>query len=821
MIIMKKIFLIILFYTFICNLLVGQTETEPNNTFDQASILLVNGTQNGSISETDGVDWFKITIPQGGIIKLLFLSDGGPETNMFIADSTNRNSSIGFASFGFQDRKRDSIIVPVLKGTYYVHVNRSRGSGFYSITSSLVILQYSEDTEPNNSYENTGILQINGSVTGLIGHYYPGVKDYDPADWYKLKIEQGGILKLLFISDGGPETNMFIADSTNRNSTIGFASFGFKDRKRDSITVPVLKGTYYVYVNRSRGSGSYSITSSLQILQYPEDKEPNNSYENAGILQINGSVTGLIGHYYPGVKDYDPADWYKLKVEKGGILKLLFISDGGPETNMFISDSTNRNSSIGFASFGFQDRKRDSITIPFLEGTYYVYLNRSRGSGSYLLQSFLTLPKWQEDIEPNDDYNHAINFMENDTVTGLINHYNPRLKDYDPADWYKIGVNSRGLLVIKMESDSSIENNMFLIDSLRLNSSIASANFGFKDKVRDSLVAKVDKGTYYIVIYRSRGSGAYHAVSKLILPPKADFMLNRTGNNAAFENTTTGERTTYLWKFDDNTSATTINAYKEYKVPKNYNVCLIATNPAGADTICKTIFIPGVERILPAEGGNTGDVTIQVFGGGLDTNFVGKIMNGTTLISSSYQTIIAGPSSIQIRFDLRTKPIGNYQLLIEKKGGPLYSSPGGFKIIKGIAADPWVNVVGRNRILFNSWTTYTVNYGNKGNVDAVMVPFYIVISRSQATGIDFKGVGIYSIDSTASKILDDNIFVDSDTLFGKPNKVRAYAFIMPFISANSTNSFNIKIKSSEDIIINCWTEKPWFQSPPNENCMCS
>ncbi|MBK6783766.1 MAG: hypothetical protein IPG79_08350 [Saprospiraceae bacterium] len=53
------------------------------------------------------------------------------------------------------------------------------------------------------------------------------------------------------------------------------------------------------------------------------------------------------------MKDYDPSDWYKLTVDKGGVIKLLFLSDGGPESNIFISDSMNLGSSLGFASFDF------------------------------------------------------------------------------------------------------------------------------------------------------------------------------------------------------------------------------------------------------------------------------------------------------------------------------------------------------------------------------------------------------------------------------------------------------------------------------------
>ncbi|MBK6365457.1 MAG: T9SS type A sorting domain-containing protein [Saprospiraceae bacterium] len=807
---MRKSLLFTAIWLCMLNFTLGQSETEPNNNAGQANTLLYNGMQNGTISEPDGSDWYKINLPIGGVLKLLFISDGGPESNIYIADSTNTGSTIGFASFGFQAHKRDSIIIPLLKGTYYVFINHSRGGGSYSITSSLQVLQYPEDNEPNNTFDKAGVLNANGNVTGLMGHYSPNVKGVDPSDWYKLKVDKGGVIKLLFLSDGGPESNIFISDSMNLGSSLGFASFGFQAHKRDSIIVPLLKGTYYVFINQSRGSGSYSITSSLQVLQYPEDEEPNNSFDNAGVLNINGNVTGLIGHYSPNVKDYDPSDWYKLTVDKGGVIKLLFLSDGGPEANIFISDSMNLGSSLGFASFGFQDRKRDSITVPLLKGTYYVYINRSRGSGSYSIQSFFTLPNWPEDIEPNDDFMHSGLLAENSTISGLINYYNPAKKDYDPVDWYTLNVTNKGLIIIRLQSDGALESNIYLVDSLHLNGSIKYANFNFKEKTQDSLVALVEKGRYYMVIYRSRGSGAYKANFKFLLPPKADFDYVQNNTRIVFENKTIrGDE--YIWNFDDGSpNIASVNPMHEYAEPGDYDVCLIAKNRAGQDTSCARVFVKGLSRIYPNSGGNTGDVTFAVFGGGLDTFYkVSLAQNGITVVQSL--SVAAGEKgSLAASFDLRGKVEGIYDVVVSKTGENPYILPGGFTIKKGLAPDPWIRINGRNRILFNTWTTYTVEYGNNGNVDASVVPAWLVFERTP--GFDLKFVNVNFQDQDP----DESMYVDLDSLSSRPFNFRVYPLLLPVIPPGEVGSFKIKVKTGQNIKMYAWTEKPWFQSPLND-----
>jgi PKD repeat protein len=815
---MKNIYSLIILCLLLGTNMVGQSETEPNNTSEQANTLLYNGSQSGAISDVDNVDWYKIVIPQGGNLKLRFSADGGHEVNIYLKDSSLIGNDLAKASSYFNDLKLDSLVFPILKGTYFVAVIRSRGSGAYKIESSLNILQWPEDTEPNNEFSNALMLPVNGSVTGLIGHYDTRVKNFDPFDWYKIVVPQGGNIKLKFSADGGHEVNIYLKDSSLIGNDLAKASSYFNDIKLDSLVFPILKGTYYVAVIRSRGSGAYKIESSLKILQWPEDTEPNNEFSNALVLPVNGSVTGLIGHYDTRVKNFDPFDWYKITVPKGGNLKIKFSADGGHEVNVYLKDSSQIGNDLAKASSYFNDIKIDSFIFPLLRGTYYLAVLRARGSGAYKIESALQIPIWGEDKEPNDKWEQANEFPLNTYVTGLINHYNPAFKNYDTEDWYKIKTDKKGLLIIQLQSDGASETSIYFKDSTNINSNLASASFNFGNKVKDSLVTPVQMGIYYMQVVRSRSSGSYSASSKLIIAPKSQFIVNTTGNFATFENISTGEQNTYLWKYEDNTTATTINAYKEYKIPKNYNVCLIATNRGGVDTFCKTVIIPGVERISPSEGGNSGDVTVTVFGGGLDTNFVGKIMNGTTIIATSNNTSFDGNSSISLRFDLRTKPIGTYDFIIEKKGGsPSYKIPGGFKIVTGTKPDVWANMIGRNRILFNTWTTFTLNYGNTGNTDARVAPIWLAIS--DASGLDVKFPETAIIDPDTIILAEGNeqdLYEEIDSLFGKPGKWRVYPMLFPLVAAGSSHSMKMKIRSGGDLKIHTWTEKPWYQSPMNE-----
>jgi hypothetical protein len=45
--------------------------------------------------------------------------------------------------------------------------------------------------------------------------------------------------------------------------------------------------------------------------------------------------------------------------------------------------------------------------------------------------------------------------------------------------------------------------------------------------------------------------------------------------------------------------------------------------------------------------------------------------------------------------------------------------------------EPWVSFDGRGAILFNRWQTYTLNFGNKGNVDTYSVPVWFAIQMTR------------------------------------------------------------------------------------------
>jgi hypothetical protein len=174
-------------------------------------------------------------------------------------------------------------------------------------------------------------------------------------------------------------------------------------------------------------------------------------------------------------------------------------------------------------------------------------------------------------------------------------------------------------------------------------------------------------------------------------------------------------------------------------------------------------------------------------------------------------------------FDLRGSAAGEWDVEIETPQLALILEKSGFTIVEGTEAEPWVEITGRNQALLGRWQTYTINYGNNGNVDASGVPLWLAVTDIQGMEIQFVDFKIsppeYAVDNMQlESILLDSIplFFETDTLFSKPFHARVYPFIIPVIPAGQTGQLTIRIKSMQSYQIMAWVNPPMFASPMNQ-----
>ena len=227
---------------------------------------------------------------------------------------------------------------------------------------------------------------------------------------------------------------------------------------------------------------------------------------------------------------------------------------------------------------------------------------------------------------------------------------------------------------------------------------------------------------------------------------------------------------------------------------------------------------PELNSISPAIGGNIGDVTVNIYGNGFFENTTVMLINpgvDTVYVPDSLMAIFDS-KRIQATFDLREKTLGLYNVVVEvPEVDTMMMLVDGFEVVSGEPVQLWTTLLGFGTIRLNQWQTYTISYGNIGNIDGKGVPIYLAIPANSEIEFDIDLIPYDTSDiGLDSSSIPYSILVDS--LFLEPYNGKVYILYIPNIPASSSNtiSFNLKVNTTESFEIKTWiSTKPMYGSP--------
>ena len=307
-------------------------------------------------------------------------------------------------------------------------------------------------------------------------------------------------------------------------------------------------------------------------------------------------------------------------------------------------------------------------------------------------------------------------------------------------------------------------------------------------------------------------SGVYHRP----FIPIADFEIYRVVNTFTMQNKSTFS-TKFYWDFDDGTKSEGVHPSHTYETPGVYDICLIAENKLGFDTLCKTVQVSGIREVVSNEAGNNGLATLNIYGGGLKDGALVWLDGPERIDGDSVQ--LARLDALMALFDLYEKPLGFYSINVQNPGEEVMTLDNAFEIVKGTNPEPYVDISGRNKILFGREQTFLLNFGNTGNTDALGVPVYFAISKADGLEIDFQNL-IFTMKKTDIEdgwefLKDDfDAFFEIDSLFGAPFDGYLYILYFPTIPANYSESIEFKVKTNETFSMAVWCLDPYYQIVP-------
>lgn len=277
-------------------------------------------TFSGNMGKTDLKVTHKIHMPINGTLTIEIKT--GPNQNIegfTLRDSDNKTSLGGGGRIGNDGVSKDFSFLRA--GTYYLELRKDSRTfyyGPYTVNTRITGQTFANDSEPNDTFETAGQLNLGAAVTGHLGARGQQ-KDTDLLDYWKLTVPSDGVLeldvttseKLLLRFEGG----VFIFGNDREYEV--YSERHYSDTNKVHRKVNIGAGTYYILMGKDhRGSywGSYQIRASLTPVPVENDKEVNDDYAHANKIN-SASITGHLGYYSgrdPG--RYDREDWYQIMV---------------------------------------------------------------------------------------------------------------------------------------------------------------------------------------------------------------------------------------------------------------------------------------------------------------------------------------------------------------------------------------------------------------------------------------------------------------------------------------------------------------------------
>lgn len=228
------------------------------------------------------------------------------------------------------------------------------------------------------------------------------------------------------------------------------------------------------------------------------------------------------------------------------------------------------------------------------------------------------------------------------------------------------------------------------------------------------------------------------------------------------------------------------------------------------------------KQIIPDVAGNVGEVSVKIFGNSFKEGAKVKLTHSTLPEIEANSTIVSEiGNEINCIFSFIDALPGLYNIEVVSNSSidnEIY--PECFTIEEVKKADIYTEIVGRKVVRNGRWSTFSLQYGNRGNIDAHGVPIWFAVSADAEVIPQFE---IEVADDVFPQLKNDDfdysLIEDSfltDTVLGEPFNARVYALYIVTIPAGYSDVLSFRVKPNSDLEIKTWAGSPYFGSPLEE-----
>jgi len=423
-----------------------------NDTWETATVFERGTTMDARLgydySESNDVqDWFRLDVPEEGIIKLTIYSEKTLTLGMATIYSLKADGS-GLTSRASQwlDYPGDTLTFTLnnaAAGAYYLCMPLRYNYGGYRMTYDFIPCAMANDAAGNDSWESATPFERETTKEGRLGYDYSNSNDTQ--DWFKLEVPEEGIINLTICSEktltiGMATINTLKADGsglTNRASK-------WLDYPGDTLTFTLnnaAPGDYYLCLPLRYNYGGYSVTYNFIPCAIANDMAGNDTWENATLIENGTTTQGRLGYDYSNSNDTQ--DWYQFIMPADGSASFTICSEktltlGCATIYALNADGTGTVSRTS----QWLDYPGDTLVFhkdDLAAGTYYLYMPHRGGYGGYTVKSTFTKNPFYQEKLGNTDFANRIVLEEGVGVQGTLG-YGYRGSDEATQAWFDLGL---------------------------------------------------------------------------------------------------------------------------------------------------------------------------------------------------------------------------------------------------------------------------------------------------------------------------------------------------------------------------------------------
>jgi hypothetical protein len=150
-------------------------------------------------------------------------------------------------------------------------------------------------------------------------------------------------------------------------------------------------------------------------------------------------------------------------------------------------------------------------------------------------------------------------------------------------------------------------------------------------------------------------------------------------------------------------------------------------------------IVLALNTFTPGRGGNSGSVTVSLYGTGFKSGATVKLTRaGQPDINAASVSVSEDFFIARARFDLVGHAPGLRDVVLTNPDGRSATRAASFNVVAGGQPDVWVDLIGRNEFRPGRPQTYYIAYGNRGSVDAALVPIYIAMPKGTQYELGFN-----------------------------------------------------------------------------------